>query len=256
MAYQYRLRRFALVVALALTSGCALIPDFSSTEMSNSEKADLNLQMGVRYLELGMLEVAKEKLDLAYDLDSSNPEVLNALAVFYERTKNEDTAAKFYHAAVDKDPDNYSYKNNYGRFLCEHGKQEDGLEMLQDAVNSPYNKRPWLAITNVALCHLQRNEADKAEENFRNALQINPEYAPALQEMVKISYNKQEYMSARAFLERLNGVSKETPETLWFGFQIERALGNRKAAEDYKEKLVNSFPSSHEAIEAKSAISK
>ena len=256
MPYRHSLRPLSFIAACALTGSCALLPDFGGDTMSSSEQASLNLQMGVRYLEMDMLDVAKEKLDIAYGLNSSNPEILNALAVFYERIKNDDEASDFYQSAINKDPDNYSYKNNYGHFLCERGKHEKGMEMLQEALDSPYNKRPWMALTNRGICQLQQHSVDKAEENFRGALQLNPEYPAALQEMVKISYNKQQYMSARAFLERLIGVSKQTPESLWFGFQIERALGNGKASDDYKEQLISTFPTSTEATQVKSAISK
>lgn len=250
------LRLLAIIAFCTLTSACALLPDFGGDGMSNSEKANLNLQMGVRYLEMNMLEVAREKLEIAYDLDSSNPETLNALAVYSERMKNDDAAVDYYESAIGKAPDNYSIKNNYGRFLCERGKHEKGLLMLQESLDSPLNKRPWMALSNIGICQLKQNNVPQAEEYFRRALQANPEYPPALQEMLKISYNSQQYMSARAFLERYTSVAKPTPETLWFGFQIERALGNRQGAENYKEQLLTTFPTSTEATQVKSAISK
>ena len=237
-------------------SACGLLPDFGGSGMSTHELANLNLQMGVRYLDLGMLEVAKEKLDTAYDLESGNPETLNALAVFYERTKDDAQAADFYQAAIGKDPENYSTKNNYGRFLCERGKYEKGMAMLREALDSPMNQRPWLALSNIGGCLVLQNDPAKGEEYLRRALFANPAYPPALQEMLKISYNNQQYMSARAFLERFLSVAKHTPDTLWYGFQTERALGNRQAAENYKEELLINFPTSPEALKAKTAISK
>lgn len=256
MPFNNSLRLFAFSGFCVITSACGLLPDLGSDKMSNSEKAELNLQMGVRYLEMDMLDVAKEKLEIAYDLDSGNPEILNALAVFHERLKNDGEAEDFYRSAIDKAPDNYSIKNNYGRFLCERHKYDQGQAMLQEALDSPFNKRSWLALTNIGICRLQQNEDSAAEEYFRLALQASSEYAPALLEMMKISYRKQQYMSARAFLQRYSAVVKSTPEPLWFGFQIERALGNRQGAESYKEQLITNFPTSKEADQVKSAINK
>ena len=256
MPFKRKRRLLPFIAVCLLMNACVLLPDFDSDTMSDAEQATLNLQMGVRYLEMNMLDVAKEKLELAYDLDSSNPEILNALAVFYERIKNDKEAGDFYRSAVNKDPENYSIKNNYGRFLCEHGDNEEGESMLQEALDSPLNKRPWLAMTNLGICRLQQHNAVQAEEYFRRALHINPEYPAALQEMLKISYNNRQYMSARAFLERYMAVAKSTPETLWFGFQTERALGNRQGAENFKEQLLSLFPTSQEATQIKSAISK
>jgi type IV pilus assembly protein PilF len=103
---------------------------------------------------------------------------------------------------------------------------------------------------------LQQNNRVQAEEYFRKALQSNPEYAPALKEMLKLSYDNQQYMSARAFLERYMAVAKHTPETLWYAFQTERAMGNYQAADEYQEQLINNFPTSKEAQDIKTAISK
>ena len=256
MQFKQALRLLPILAVCTLTTACGLWPDFGSDGMSDSEKAKLNLQMGVRYMDMDMLEVAKEKLETAYDLDSGNPETLNALAVFYERIKDDEQASDFYKSAVGKAPDNYNIKNNYGRFLCERGKHEPGMSLLQEALDSPMNQRPWLALSNLGTCLVQQNDNAKGEEYFRRALQANPAYPPALQEMLKISYNNQQYMSARAFLERFTAVAKHSPETLWFGFQTERALGNRQAAESYKEQLISTFPTSTEALQVKTAISK
>jgi len=76
-----------------------------------------------------------------------------------------------------------------------------------------------------------------AEEYFRQALQSQPDYSPALQEMQRISYQNGQFMSARAF-------------------QTERALGNSKVSEEYREQLISSFPASKEAQQVKTAISK
>lgn len=243
--------------ALVLVSvGCGIMPDLGKETMSSGEKAILNLQMGVRYMDMGMLDVAQEKLENAYDLDSRNPEILNALGVFYERIKEDDKAEDFYQSAISKDAENYNITNNYGRFLCEHGKFDKGLGLLRTSLDSPMNKRPWMELSNIGICYVQQNDAVQAEDFFRRALQINPEHPTALLEMQKISYNKQQYMSARAFLERYLSVAKHTPETLWFGFQTERALGNQPSAENYKELLLTTFPTSPEALQVNSVISK
>ncbi|PKD38630.1 type IV pilus biogenesis/stability protein PilW [Methylomonas sp. Kb3] len=238
-----------------LLGACGLLPETRDT-MSNAEKAKLNLQMGARYLDMGMLEVAKEKLETAVRLDSSNPETHNALAVFYERIKQTEAASESYQTALSKDPDNFSIKNNYGRFLCEQGKFDKGIALLQDSMASPMNNRPWFALTNLGVCYVKQNDMQRAEEYFRQALQSQPDYSPALQEMQRISYQNGQFMSARAFLERYLGVAKHTPETLWIAFQTERALGNSKISEEYREQLISSFPASKEAQQVKTAISK
>jgi type IV pilus assembly protein PilF len=58
-------------------------------------------------------------------------------------------------------------------------------------------------------------------------------------------------MSSRAFLARYLQLSKHTPATLWYAVQTEEALGNKKLAEQYRQKLFNSFPASKQAQQLK-----
>jgi type IV pilus assembly protein PilF len=251
-----KLKLLPLLAITSLSAACSLLPGDGKESMSNAEKAKLNLQMGVRYLDMGMLDIAQEKLEAAQSLDSGNAEIYNALAVFYERIRDYEEASDSYRSAIDKDPGNFSTKNNYGRFLCDHGETEKGIKLLKEALDSPMNNRTWIALTNTGICLEKQNQIQSSEEHFRQALLLNGEYAPALLEMLKISYNNQQFMSARAFLERYKGVAAHTPTTLWYAFQTERALGNTQAADEYKQQLLTHYPTSKEAQEIKTAIDK
>ncbi len=243
-----------LIIGLCLMlTACAT---GSKRSMSNKEKATLNLQMGARYLDMGMLEVAKEKLEKANELDSGNPEIHNALAVFYEKIKLDELAREHFITAMELSPENASIKNNYGRFLCSSGHFPEGVELLQQSVGMPLNERKWIALTNLGRCYLKQGELKKAEQAFRKALGFNPGFSPALQEMQKISYQQRKYMSARAFLERYLAVAKHTAETLWFAIQTERALGNKTLTEQYRQQLLALFPTSEQARQVRTAISK
>lgn len=244
----------SLLIGMLLT-GCNLASKLTDGK-SSAEKAQLNLQLGVRYLEMGLIDVAQEKLETALSQDSGNAEIHNALGVFFERIKDYEEAADYYQSALRRDPENTSIKSNYGRLLCEQGDIDKGKKLLQEALDSPVNSRPWITMTNMGLCFSKQNDVQRSEDFFRQALNTNPEYPPALLEMQKISYNSQQFMSARAFLQRYLVTAKHTPETLWIGFQTERALGNATLADEYKEQLINNFPTSREAQDARSAISR
>nr|WP_305906626.1 type IV pilus biogenesis/stability protein PilW [Methylomarinum sp. Ch1-1]MDP4519319.1 type IV pilus biogenesis/stability protein PilW [Methylomarinum sp. Ch1-1] len=228
----------------------------SKDALSDQEQAALNLQMGTRYLDMGMLQVAKEKLEKARELDSGNANIYNALAVLHERIEQFGAAREYYQEALALDPDNPSSKNNYGRFLCEQGNYSEGVVLLEQTVQMPLNNRKWIAFTNLGLCYVQLNQSEQAERAFRQALELQPDYAPALLEMQRISYQQRNYMSARAFLERYLGVSQHTPKTLWIAVQTERALGNRKLVEKYQQQLLTLFPGSEQAQQVRTAVNR
>lgn len=216
-------------------------------EISSEEKADVYLKMGVRYLEMGQLKIAKENLEKSLDEDSSNAEAHNAIAVLYERIRRFDDARDHYERAISLDDESPQPKNNYGRFLCDRKEYKEGLLHLSAAFNMPLNKRKWFSLTNAGLCKLKQGNNTQAENYFRAALQFHPNYHPALKEMLKISYHQRKYMSARAFLQRYSSLAPETAEVLWYAYQTERSLHNIQVAEQYRSKLIQKFPESNEA---------
>lgn len=219
----------------------------SSTSVKDDNPGDIHLQLGVRYLSMNKLELAKENLLQALKNNSDNAQAHNALAFLYEKLKQFDNAKKQYETALDLTPDDLGIQNNFGRFLCEHGEFNDGMDLLSQANSSPLNDRQWMALTNAGRCQLGLGQKQLAETYFRQALQLNNAYGPALSEMQKIAYEKGDYWAAKGFLQRYLGVEQHTPETLWFAAQAERALGNKELAKQYKNLLLEKFPLSNEA---------
>ena len=247
------LDKIMVLFLLGLLTACA---GSSGKKSDSEEQASVQFELGVRYLEMGMLKEAEDKLQQAEQLDSNNVDVQDALAVLNERLEQPDEAEYHYRKALELNPASISTLNNYGRFLCNAGQYQQGFKLLEQALSMPLNNRKWIAQTNIGLCYLKQGEKKLAEQAFRRALQDNPQYAPALAEMQKISYDDRNYLSARAFLQRYLAVGRHTPQTLWIAWQTERALGNREQAETYRGQLLTLFPGSDEAQKARKAISR
>jgi type IV pilus assembly protein PilF len=232
-----------LLLAAVLTS-CA-----SSTGNSAKDEdlANIHLQLGVRYMDLNKLEVAKENLQLALKKDPDNAQVHNAFAFLYEKLNEYDKAKVYYEKALDVSPDDWSVQNNFGRFLCDRGEYEQGMALLTQAISTQLNDRQWLALTNAGRCQLAMKQKQSAKAYFKQALILNNSYPPALLEMQKLSYQSGEYWAAKGYLQRYLSVADHTSGTLWFGMQTERALGNAALAKEYQNLLLEKFPLSDEA---------
>jgi len=233
----------ALVLAVVLTSCASLF----GNDTKNDVPASIYLQLGVRYMELGKLEIAKENLQLAQQKDPDNSQVNNAFAYLYEKLNDFDQAKKQYEVALNTSPDDWRIQNNFGRFLCDRGEYEQGMVLLNQAISTQLNDRQWLALTNAGRCQLAMKQSQSAKAFFMQALILNSTYAPALLEMQKISYQSGEYEAAKAYLQRYLSVADHTSGTLWFGMNTERALGNQALAKEYQNLLVEKFPLSDEA---------
>jgi type IV pilus assembly protein PilF len=217
---------------------------------SSSEKKaqlDVYLQLGVRYLNLNRLEPAKDNLEKVVEQDPDNIQAHNALGYLYEKIQKFPEAKQHYQQALRLAPDDLSIQNNLGRFLCERREFNEGMALLDKAIANLLNDRPWLAITNAGLCQLGLGDQQKAKLYFKQALQLNPGYAPALLEMQKFSYQSGEYWAAKGYLQRYLQVAQQTPGTLWIAMQTEQALGNQNLADEYRNELLEKYPLSPEA---------
>lgn len=234
---------FSSALLLTLTA-CATTEETKNVE---GNAADIYLQLGVRYLNLNKLEIAKENLQHAIRLDSKNAQAFNALAFLDEKLNKIDDARSHYQIAISLTPDDLGVKNNYGRFLCEQNEVEKGRALLTEATNDRLNERPWLAMTNLGRCYMQLAQYPQAQTYFEQALQLNSNYSPALLEMQKVNYHQGNFSAAKVYLQRYAQVSEPTPESLLIAAQIEGASGNAGMAKHYQTLLLTKFPLSAEA---------
>lgn len=230
-------------------AACASVEDTKNVE---TDAADIYFQLGVRYLNLNKLEIARENLQRAIRLDVKNAQAFNALAFLDEKLGKIDEARSHYQTAISLTPDDLGVKNNYGRFLCEEGETQKGMELLNATVSDRLNERPWLAMTNLGRCYMQLAQYSEAETYFLQALQFNENYAPALLEMQKVNYQQGNFTVAKVYLQRYAQISEQTPESLLIAMQIEGASGNLGMAKHYETLLLTKFPLSAEAKRFKS----
>lgn len=237
---------FLLCLCLLFVSGC-VSDNLNKTERPDKEVAETYLQMGVGYMELGKYNVAMERLQYALKLDDDNASTHDALAVLYQKLNDDKEAVAHFKKSLKLDPDNPSAKNNYGRYLCDKGQYQEGMNYLKESLNMPTNSRRWYALTNIGICEYNHGKRVQAEQYLREALQLFPEYAPALQQMIVVSFDKKNYVSAKAFLERYLGVKKHSSTTLYYAMLIEQANGNKEQAVRIKAILIEKYPLSKEA---------
>lgn len=223
--------------------GCSWL----SSEKPAEKPADIYLQLGIRYMDIDKLELAKQNLQKAVEKDPNNARGHSALAFLNEKINQFDTAKQHYEAAIAIAPDDISVQNNYGRFLCERRQFERGLSYLQQAANNMLNDRSWIALTNTARCHLGLGQRPQAVTLLKQALELNTQYPAALLEMQRISYQTGDYRAAEEYLQRYLSEANHTSETLWIGIQTEEALGNMSLANEYRNLLLDKFPNSNEA---------
>jgi len=65
--------------------------------------------------------------------------------------------------------------------------------------------------------------------------------------MAELNYQQQNYLGARAYLQRYHHAGNRTAESLWLGVRTEYALGDHQAWGNHALALRSKFPDSREA---------
>ncbi len=238
---------YACVWSVLLLSACA-----SNTTMDNDRSkpavaAKANTQLGIEYLRKGEYDLSLKKLQKAIDVKPDYAMAHNVIAVLYDRVGNNELAEKHYRRGLKLNPGNADSHNNYGQFLCRTGRHQQAEEEFQVAASDPFYKMPQLPLLNAGMCMAGINEVEHAEKYFRRALDGNPEFGPALLQMAKLAFKTQDYLKARAYLQRFLAVEQHTPESLWLGVRTEYALKDNQAWGNYALQLRNLHPDSEQA---------
>ena len=239
-----------LVAALALGACVSTGADRRSDSAgSTREAARINTDLGIGYFRQGRIEMALERLERAVEQDSRYPRAYAALAVVYQQLGETQQAESAFRNALrlsGRDPD---LQNSYGVFLCNEGRYGEADDYFNRAVRDRLYGAPEVALTNAGVCMREQGETDRAEAYFRAALARNPRFPDALMQMTSLSLQAENLMAARAFLERYFAAAPVSAEALWMGVQVERALGDQRAAGEYAQRLREDFADSAQTRE-------
>ena len=240
--------RITALLAALLLGACVTDGNNLTSDPDPIEAARLNTQLGIDYMRKGYFELALEKLERAVDQNEDNAVAHSALAYLYSRNGEIKKADKHYRRAISLDKDNPDTHNNYGGFLCAQNRREEGEKHLLIAAQNPRFASPAAAWTNAGDC-VRSVAPERAERYLREALRLDSEYSEALAQLAWISYDRREYLRARAFLQRFEHAGTHLPHTLWLATQTERQLGDVEAARRYVNMLRKQFPESEQAYD-------
>jgi len=239
-------RILAVLLLFAWVAPPALA-DQAPAASTTADAARLNARLGVEYMKQGQVAIAREKIDKALQQNPRDPGVQMSAGLLYEQLREPKVAERHYRQALKLEPDNPEAQNALGAFLCRNGEAEDGEAMFLQAARNPLYRTPEVAYTNAGVCARRNGRLDKSEEYLRLAISQRTPYTEALVQMAGVSFERGNHLQARAFLQRYQTVGQATPEVLLLGYQVEKALGDPAAADDFAGRLRRQFPDSPEA---------
>ncbi len=240
---------FICLSVLACTKNSVRINDEMgglSQDQNAPSAADVYVKMSIAYLQRGNINVALAKIKRGLELDSMSADANNIIALIYERLGELSLAEQYYKKAVSLNSNDPFILNAYGSFLCKQEHYQEASKHFMAALKNALYPTPEVALTNAGICSIRQGYMDQAETYYRQALRANSKFSIALRQMVEISVKKNNYLSARGYLQRYLEVEQHTAETLWLGIRIERQLGDLDALASYELLLRAKFPDSKE----------
>jgi type IV pilus assembly protein PilF len=246
------MNRAGLTIALAaalVLAGCASGGGFAGSRGSekNQQAAKLNVQLAQEYFRKGQLDIARDRVKRALELNPASPEAHTVAALLHDQIADYPQAEIHYRRATELTPKDGGVNNNYANFLCSRGRYEEADALFQTALADPYYRTPEVALVNAGECAFSAGQTEAAEQYLRRALDRNPDQSAALLPMAKTLFARGDAMRARAFLQRHEAQAAASAETLLLGLQIEESLGDRRAAAEYRKRLLDQFPRSPQA---------
>jgi len=236
-------------ICFFLMAGCISSTTGSITEPVRNDEAaaDLNYQLGARYYQQGSYKLARDRLLLATEIDPKMADAHTTLALTYEALENLRLARESYEKAVRAAPKDFSVQNTYAVFLCRQQEYDEAQKYFDKAASHPENDNAELTMTNAGVCMGQKPDLVAAEKYFRMALDRKSSYGEALLQMCLLKYQSEDYLSARAFLQRYMSGNIPTAGVLYLASRIEDLLGNDHGRTEFEDRLIREFPTSSEA---------
>ncbi|MCY1435499.1 Lipopolysaccharide assembly protein B [compost metagenome] len=242
------LRVALLMLSLNLLAGCVSTGavDPMSTGKGRDEARQAYVQLGIGYLQQGLVERAKVPLKKALELDNSDADANAALALVFQAEAEPELADQSFRKALSSRPVDARILNNYGSFLYEQNRYQDAYEMFGKAAADALYPERSRVFESLGMTALKLSRRDDAQAYLEKALKLNRQQPRALLEMAELSYEDRHYVPARDFYDRFSQLSEQSARSLLLGTRLANVFDDRNKAASYGLQLKRLYPGSPE----------
>lgn len=234
---------FAILLALSACTTENIDEQTGAPTKNLDQASEINVQLGLQYLNQGNTARAKQKLLQAIKQNPTST-AYGALGYFYETTGDQKQAEQYYLKAISLNPTAGAGHNNYGTFLCRQGRYQQAEQQFKLAVSDKNYLKDASAYENAGLCALLVPNRQKARQYFLKAVQQNPRMSTSLAELAKLSYRQRNYVQANNYMQQYVKSGSVAPDTLLLGVKIALKLKRTPLAKEYGFLLQTNYSNS------------
>ena len=219
------------------------------TKADEKKALDFSVRLARDYIRQGNWDSAKRHLKKALEMDSSNPEIYEALALVFQNTGEIELAEKNYKKSIRLNEKFSRVRNNYAAFLYQQKRYSEAVGQLQVvAEDTLYTKRAS-AYVNLGRAYLQLGELSNAEQAFKRAHLMDKRNIGLLYELADVYYQLQDYPQSQQFYNAYRSRARQQPsQALWLGIRLAEKFNNQNALSSYALALKNLYPASKEYL--------
>jgi type IV pilus assembly protein PilF len=243
----------AVVVALSACTTTGSLPS-QPEKWKPDKRAQAHVDLGLDYLRRGQFKTAREEFDLAISIDPQSATAYHGKGLLMAQSGYTEDAKKLFSKAVGIDANNFLAVNDYGTYLCQNGEIQKGIDVLKRVESRADNRLATNTQLGLGVCNFEQDDMAEAKKHFRAVLIVSPTLHQALQPMAEISFQEQNYLSARAFIERFIASGVLSEKILVLGVNTELELGDKEKARQYAKELRRSYPTSSEIEKFRSLL--
>lgn len=210
-------------------------------------RAQLHAEIAAGFYERGQMQVALQELDEAIKLDPKNAKIYNVYGLVYAVLGEDANAERNFQQALSLAPTDSEIRQNWGWYLCTHGKPRESIPEFEAAIRNPLYKSPDIALTNAGKCSIEIGDKRAGEEYLRRAMTINPNNVSASYNLALLLYRENRVEEARTLMRRVMATPNPAPDALYLGMCIERKAQDRVTEASYVQQLKTRYPESAEA---------
>ncbi len=216
------------------------------SDVGSDQQARTRMSLGLTYLQRGDNEQAIFNLEKAKELAPDMPEIWNALAYYYQQVDEFDLAEDAYRTALRKDDNNADTYNNFGAFLCQHGKYKQAEDLLLAAVKRPGYIRVADSYENLAYCALDQNDFAKYKQYLLNAVKHSTSRQTTVYNLAALEYAMGNMEEAKKWQTRLQNLGQVSATATLLRYLIAYRTGDSVEQQTAEKFLVSVYPTSKE----------
>lgn len=202
-----------LVVLVPLLTACHSLMRSDTKADKKVTAAEINIQLGMAYLERHEVQRAKQKFLTASREAPQLPETWYSLAYFFEVTGEKERAQSCYLKALELAPKRGDTNNNYGTYLCRSHHYSQAIKHFLVATQDVEYLDTASAYENAGLCAEMIPSPHLAAEYFEAALKQDPSRSSSLLGLAEVKYQEGQYEAANSYLNQFLMLSSPTKES-------------------------------------------